>query len=99
MSNTPPKGLISRFQMKTMLPPVTMPAMAPDLVTRFQKSEKSMMGPKVAPNPAQANDTTLNMILSSSRAIIAAIADIITSTILVRYSIVFVRCVLLIIPW
>ena len=45
MSNTPPKGLISRFQMKTMLPPVTMPAMAPDLVTRFQKSEKSMMGP------------------------------------------------------
>ena len=43
MSNTPPKGLISRFQMKTMLPPVTMPAMAPDLVTRFQKSEKSMM--------------------------------------------------------
>lgn len=94
----PPMGLISKFQMKTKLPPVSIPAIAPDLVTLFQKSEKRMIGPKVAPKPAHANDTTLNITLFSFNAIIIAIIDIITNVILDAYNTVLSEAFLLIIP-
>ena len=58
MSKAPPRGLISSFQMKTMALPAIMPAPAPARDVRFQNSANSMTGPNVAPNPAQANETT-----------------------------------------
>ena len=48
--------------------PVSMPAMAPDLVVRFQYRLKSVSGPNEAPRPAQAYETTLKMIESSLQA-------------------------------
>ena len=41
-------------QITTVSAPVTMPAMAPLPVIRGQNNEKMMMGPKLAPKPAQA---------------------------------------------
>ena len=79
----PPIGLISKFQMKTRLPPVSIPAMAPDLVALFQNREKRIIGPKVAPNPAHAKETTLNITLFSFNAMIMAIKAMIISVILV----------------
>ena len=49
-------------------PPI-MPAIAPALLVRFQKREKSISGPKVAPNPAHAKDTIWKITLFSSIAI------------------------------
>ena len=46
-----------------------MPAIAPGLLTLFQKREKRMMGPKVAPKPDHAKETTSNITLFSSQAI------------------------------
>ena len=46
--------------------------MAPALVVRFQKRLKSISGPKVAPNPAQAKLTMVKMTLFSSRAMTMA---------------------------
>ena len=68
------------FQIRTLAPPVTMPAIAPARVVRFQKSEKSMIGPKVAPKPAQANETRLNITLFSSHATITPTIEIATRT-------------------
>ena len=42
--------------------------MAPYLLQRFQNSAKSMTGPKVAPKPAQAKETTRKMELFGFRA-------------------------------
>ena len=50
-------GASRYFQMKTIAPPATMPAMAPCFVVRFQNREKRTSGPKAAPKPAQAKDT------------------------------------------
>ena len=42
--------------------------MAPYLFERFQKSANNMIGPKVAPNPAQAKETMVKILLSGSAA-------------------------------
>jgi hypothetical protein len=42
MAHAPPIGAMRYFQMKTTAPPVIMPASAPCLFARFQKSEKSI---------------------------------------------------------
>ena len=68
MPNTPPKGLSSSFHTNTEMPPESIPAMAPARFTRFQNREKRMMGPKVAPKPDQAKETTSKMMLFSSQA-------------------------------
>ena len=47
-------------------PPVIIPATAPWRAVRFQKREKSIRGPKAAPKPAQAKDTTLKTELVGS---------------------------------
>ncbi len=70
MEKTPPIGFSMSFHTKTMPPPESMPAKAPARFVRFQKREKRMMGPKVAPKPAHAKDTTLKMMLFSSSAMI-----------------------------
>lgn len=75
MSKYPPRGLISKFHTNTVTPPLNIPAIAPALVTLFQNRENKIIGPKVAPNPAQAKDTTVKMTLFSSIAIIMAIID------------------------
>ena len=64
--------------MNTVAPPASMPAMAPERVMRFQKRENSTSGPNVAPKPAQANETIVNITLFLSRAITAATAVIIS---------------------
>ena len=46
--------------MKTIAPPVIIPASAPHFVVRFQNRENSTTGPNAAPKPAQANDTIVN---------------------------------------
>lgn len=79
--NMPPMGLIRNFHMNTMLPPVSIPAIAPALVVLFQKSDKIMSGPNVAPKPAHAKDTTWNITLRSSKAIIMPNRDIARSVI------------------
>ena len=76
IANTPPSLLITSFQRNTMPAPPTMLAIAPALVVLFQKREKSMMGPKVAPKPAQAKETILKITLSLSSAMTAAITAI-----------------------
>ena len=68
MPNTPPRGLSSSFHTNTQMPPESIPAMAPARLTRFQNREKRMMGPKVAPKPDQAKETTSKMMLFSSQA-------------------------------
>ena len=75
-----PMGLKTRFQMNTMAPPVIMPAMAPALVVLFQNRENSIIGPKVAPNPAQAKETMLKITLFSSQAITIPIRAMSSST-------------------
>lgn len=82
MSNIPPKGRISKFHTNTIQPPEIMPVIAAILVTLFQNKEKSMMGPNVAPKPAQAKETTLNITLFSSKAIIIATSATIRRVIL-----------------
>ena len=62
--------LSTSFQTNTLIPPASIPAMAPVRVVLFQKSEKSMIGPKVAPKPAHAKDTRVKITLSSFHAII-----------------------------
>ena len=42
MAHAPPIGAMRYFQMKTTAPPVIMPASAPCLFARFQKSENSI---------------------------------------------------------
>jgi len=74
MAQAPPSGLRTSFQKKTIPPPVTIPAIAPALFSLFQKREKIISGPKVAPKPAQAKETIRKMMLFSSKAIIMAIA-------------------------
>ncbi|MBM7581855.1 hypothetical protein JOD02_000692 [Caldicoprobacter guelmensis] len=59
----PPRGLRSNFHISTVVPPAIIPDMAPALVVLSQKSENSIVGSKVASNPAHAKDTTLNMTL------------------------------------
>ena len=49
--------------------PLNIPAIAPGLLMRFQKSDNNISGPKVAPNPAQAKDTIWKITLFSSNAI------------------------------
>ena len=68
MAHAPPIGAMRYFQMKTTAPPVIMPASAPCLFARFQKSEKSITGPNAAPKPAHANETTRNTELLGSHA-------------------------------
>ena len=48
-----------------------MPLIAPQRLQRFQNRAKSMTGPKVAPKPAQAKETTRKIELSGSLAKIA----------------------------
>ena len=68
MAHAPPIGAMRYFQMKTTAPPVIMPASAPCLFARFQKSEKSITGPNAAPKPAHANETTRNTELLGAHA-------------------------------
>ena len=70
MPNTPPMGLMRYFQIKTIAPPDTMPAIAPGSVVRFQNRAQITSGPKAAPKPAHANETMPNTELSGLRAII-----------------------------
>ena len=51
------------FQTNTDIRPANIPDNAPSFVILFQKSEKIIRGPNVAPKPAQANDTTVNITL------------------------------------
>ena len=51
------------FQTNTDIRPANIPDNAPSFVILFQKSEKSIRRPNVAPKPAQANDTTVNITL------------------------------------
>ena len=44
--------------MKIVTAPENIPAIAPHLLQRFQKSAKSIIGPNVAPKPAHAKETT-----------------------------------------
>ena len=44
--------------MNTMAPPTIRPARAPALLDRFQNRDSSIVGPNVAPKPAQAKETT-----------------------------------------
>ena len=55
---------------------MSIPAIAPARVVRFQNSENSIIGPNVAPKPAHAKETTLKMTLSSSQAIAMPISAI-----------------------
>ena len=67
---------MASFHTNTLTPPATMPATAPAWVVRFQNRENSISGPKVAPKPAQAKETMLNITLFSSMAITMAMAAI-----------------------
>ena len=78
----PPRGLTKNFHINTITPPLIIPARAPYLLQRFQKSAASIIGPKAAPNPAHAKDTIPNTELFWSRAIITAMTAITTSVIL-----------------
>ena len=61
-----------------MHPPVSMCRQwQPSLVVLCQNSEKSIIGPNVAPKPAQAKATTLNITLFSFKAITMPIIEII----------------------
>lgn len=53
IANTPPRVLILSFQRNTIPAPPTMPETAPGIFVLFQKREKSIIGPKVAPKPAR----------------------------------------------
>ena len=59
ISQYPPIGRTIYFQTKTMIPPVIIPAKAPSLLDLLQNKAKIVTGPKLAPNPAQANETIL----------------------------------------
>ena len=61
MLKMPPFGETRNFQIKTVAAPANIPVMAPHLLQRFQNSAKSITGPKVAPKPAQAKETTRKM--------------------------------------
>ena len=74
MAKMPPIGAMTNFHTKIMIPPAAIPAIAPYLLDLLQKRERSMHGPKVAPNPAQAKDTTLKTELSGFQARIKAIS-------------------------
>ena len=82
MLKIPPRGLSTRFQTNTMIPPESIPAMAPARLIRFQKSENRITGPKVAPNPAHAKETMEKMTLFSSHAMIIPTRAIKSSMIL-----------------
>ena len=99
MPKTPPIGFNNNFHMNTMPPPLSMPAIAPALVTRFQNKENSIIGPKVAPKPAQAKETTMNITLFSSMAMIMEQIAIIIKVILVQYRTVLSEASFLNIPW
>ena len=62
--------------MNTMPPPESMPAIAPARVMRFQNRLNSTSGPNVAPKPAHAKETIVNITLFSSSAITMAMAVI-----------------------
>ena len=68
MAQAPPMGATRYFQMKTMAPPATMPAMAPCLLVRFQNRAKRTTGPKADPKPAQAKETIWKTELSGFQA-------------------------------
>ena len=68
IARTPPRGAMAYFQMNTIAAPENIPAIAPHLLQRFQNSENRTMGPKVAPKPAHAKDTTRKMELVGSSA-------------------------------
>ena len=63
-----------QVQINTVAAPESIPAMAPARVVRFQKSENSSSGPKVAPKPAQAKDTMVKITLFSSSAMMIPMA-------------------------
>ena len=77
MANTPPSWLMTSFHRKTIAAPLTIPAMAPARVVRFQNRLNRTNGPKVAPNPAHAKDTILNTELLESLAMNTAINEMI----------------------
>ena len=52
-----------------MIAPTTIPEIAPAYEVFFQNKEKSISGPKVAPNPAQANEVIPKIVLFESQAI------------------------------
>ena len=79
--------------------PPTIPAIAPALVVLFQKREKSMMGPNVAPKPAQAKETILKITLSLSSAITAAIIAIMQRVIRETHRTCLSEASFLKIPW
>ena len=70
--------------MNIVAPPVIMPASAPHLFVRFQKSAHSTTGPNTAPKPAQANETILKTELFGSLAKNTAITEITTTESLAR---------------
>ena len=99
MPKIPPIGFSTNFHKKTMPPPLSMPAIAPDLVMRFQKREKIIAGPKVAPKPAQAKETTVNITLFSSKAITMERRAITSKVILVQYRMVLSEASFFSRPW
>ena len=80
--NTPPRGFNKSFHTNTVIPPESIPAIAPALLTLFQKSENKIIGPNVAPNPDHANETTSKITLFSFHAIAIPTAVITRSIIL-----------------
>ena len=65
------------FHTNIVVPPTSIPATAPYLLARFQNKESKTTGPKVAPNPAQANDTISNTELLGFDAITTPIIEMI----------------------
>ena len=51
------------FQINTIAPPESIPAIAPALFVRFQNRENRTIGPKVAPKPDHAKDMNSKMTL------------------------------------
>ena len=78
MLNTPPRGLMANFHTKTITPPPSIPARAPQRLQRFQNRAARMTGPKEAPKPAQAKETIWNTEDSGSKAKIAPMMEMIT---------------------
>src|SRR5699024_2271612 len=49
-------------QIKTVIAPTTIPDKAPMFVIRFQYNVSKIIGPKEAPNPAHAKDTSFKIV-------------------------------------
>ena len=82
------------FHTKIITAPTAMPAIAPFLLERLQKSDRSMTGPKVAPKPAHAKDTIWNTELFGSdakmTAMIAMMRTVLLASFIAVFSLIFI---------